>query len=75
MLSDDSLHSGESYPGAFKLFVAVKPLKGSEQFVGIFLIKSGAIVANVDYDLIISGGLVNLNHSSFSTAGVFHGIG
>ena len=36
VLSDDALHGGEPNAGAFKLFVAVEPLKCSEKLVGVF---------------------------------------
>jgi hypothetical protein len=37
--------------------------------------KSGPVVANVDYDLVIDGHLADLDHGPLSTASEFHGIG
>jgi hypothetical protein len=75
MPSDDALHNGESYPSTFKFIGAVEPLKGPKKLVCILCMKSGPVVANVDYDLVIDGHLADLDHGPLSTASEFHGIG
>ncbi len=60
MPSDDALHNGESYPSTFKFIGAVEPLKGPKKLVCILCMKSGPVVANVDYDLVIDGHLADL---------------
>jgi hypothetical protein len=75
VLSDDALHRGEPHPGAFKLFVAVKPLKCSKQFFGVLGVESGAVVPNEKHKLAVDCRLVNFNDRALTAAGIFDGIG
>jgi hypothetical protein len=51
VLSDDALHRGESDTGAFKLLVAVKPLKCSKRLVGVLRVESCAVVPDEKHKL------------------------
>src|SRR5450755_2866191 len=43
---DDALHGGEADAGALELELAVQPLKGAEELVGVLHVEAGAVVAN-----------------------------
>ena len=45
---DDAADVGQANPGAFKFVLAMQPLENAEQFVGVFHVKPGAVVADKD---------------------------
>src|SRR5260370_16798811 len=75
VLSDDAPHRGESQTGAFKLLVAVKPLKCSKKLVGVFGIESCAVVPNEKHELSLDCRLVNLNDRSLTATRIINGPG
>src|SRR5579863_7837923 len=75
VLSDDALHRGETHAGAFKLCVAVKPLKCSEKLVGVFRVESGPVVPDENHQLALDCRLIDFNDCVFTTARIFDGIG
>ena len=46
MTANDALHDGKTDSGALEFRVAVQPLKGAEELVFIFRVKTRAIIAN-----------------------------
>src|SRR5579863_10603724 len=75
VLSDDALHRGQSDTSAFKLLVAMKPLKCSEKLIRVFRVESCAVVTNKEDKLPVDCRLVNLNDRSLTAAAIFDGIG
>ena len=74
MFSNDPLDRGESYAGALKFLIAVKPLKCSEKFIGVFRVESCAVVPNENYCSAIDYRLVDLYHGWVTSAAIFDGV-
>ena len=73
---DDALHGGETDAGAFEIFLAMQPLKGPEELIGIFRIEAHSVVAHEEGDGARGcGERAELNHPMRQAAGEFDGVG
>jgi len=49
MTANDAIHVGQPNTSAFKFFSGMKPLKNAKQFIGMFHVETGSVVANKDH--------------------------
>ena len=62
MLLHDALHSGQPDAGAFKLILAVQPLKHAEEFVREARVKARAVIADEKNRLALFLAAADFNH-------------
>src|SRR5262245_48057176 len=72
---DDAPDVGEADADAFELIGRVQPLKDAEKFVGIFHVKSDAVVADKKGNFVVRLGTADLDFSPLAGARVLQGIG
>ena len=71
----NALDRGQSNPGALELVLSMKSLEDAEQLVGVFHVKTNAVVSNEEHGVgAVLVGASDVNVSLHACAGELYGI-
>src|SRR5438477_3916294 len=74
MLLNYALHSGKPHAGAFEFVSPVETLEYPEQFVGILLFESGAVITDENYVGVCRGVVTHFDDGHFAMSRVLNGV-